>query len=140
MKTTKKIISLLLTIQMLLACALIPGVTATDVVVETSVIVSESSEELSPMMANECPTYIPGIGWTGTQDWYNAIATVQAGGHIQGWGSSGVYLSESNAKMLITAAGFTVCGEVERDDDEHPYPHIHYWRNNSRHNSIRVLG
>ena len=54
MKKTKKIISLLLTIQMLFSCALIPGVIATDSVVESSVIGSESSEELSPMMAARC--------------------------------------------------------------------------------------
>ena len=55
MKKTKKIISFLLTIQMLLACALIPGVMATDMVVEALVIdEGESPEELSPMMARGC--------------------------------------------------------------------------------------
>ena len=54
MKKTKKIISLILTIQMLLACALIPGVMATDMVIEMSAIGIESSEELSPMMSARC--------------------------------------------------------------------------------------
>lgn len=54
MKKTKKIISFLLTIQMLLACALIPGVMATDMVVEAPVIEGESFEELIPVVANEC--------------------------------------------------------------------------------------
>lgn len=39
---------------MLLSCVLIPSAIATDNVIELSVIGSESSEELSPMMANEC--------------------------------------------------------------------------------------
>lgn len=60
MKRTKRIISLLLTIQMLLACTFIPGVMATDVVVEAPVIEWESFEELSPMMASECSYYISG--------------------------------------------------------------------------------
>ena len=54
MKKTKKIISLLLTIQMLFACILVPSAMATDSVIESSVIGSESSEELSPMMARAC--------------------------------------------------------------------------------------
>lgn len=54
MKKTKKIISLILTIQMLFACALIPSAIATDSVIESSVIGSESSEKLSPMMAARC--------------------------------------------------------------------------------------
>ena len=54
MKTTKKIISLILTIQMLFACTLVPSAIATDSVIESSVIGSESSEELSPMMARGC--------------------------------------------------------------------------------------
>lgn len=74
MKKTKQIISLLLTIQMLLACALIPGVTATDVLVGTACeseavqIVSAiptdteteipvevfDQDELMPMAAGEC--------------------------------------------------------------------------------------
>lgn len=63
MKKTKKIISLILTIQMLFACALIPSVIATDSVVEEpidevvealAVDEGESPEELSPMMARGC--------------------------------------------------------------------------------------
>lgn len=54
MKKTKKIISLLLTIQILFACTLVPSAMATDSVIELSVIGSESSEELSPMMARGC--------------------------------------------------------------------------------------
>ena len=54
MKKTKKIISLLLTIQMLFACTLVPSAIATDSVIESSVIGSESSEELSPMLASDC--------------------------------------------------------------------------------------
>ncbi len=97
-----------------------------------------AKNELQPMVTSNCPTYIPGIGYTGSQAWYSAIAVVQAGGHIQGWGSSGVYLAEAHARMLISAAGYQVYGGVEQDDDCHNYPHIHYWRNGSRHNSIRL--
>ena len=66
MKKSKKIISLLLTIQMLFACTLVPSAMATDSVVEEpideaveAIVIDEgeSSEELSPMMANECEDY-----------------------------------------------------------------------------------
>ena len=65
MKKTKQIISLLLTIQMLLACALIPSAIATDSVIESSVIGSESSEELVPRVATSCT---PPVGITGWSD------------------------------------------------------------------------
>ena len=65
MKNTKRIISLFLTIQMLLACALVPSAIATDSVVETPVVEGEESvvesreesgaiNELQPMEANTC--------------------------------------------------------------------------------------
>lgn len=65
MKNTKKIISLLLTIQMLFACTLVPSAMATDSVVETPVVEGEESvvesreesgaiNELQPMEANAC--------------------------------------------------------------------------------------
>ena len=63
MQKTKKIISLLLTIQMLFACTLVPSAMATDSVVEEpidevvealAVDEGESPEELSPMMAARC--------------------------------------------------------------------------------------
>ena len=112
---------------------------ATVTIEENIVVAEDTTPELMPMKAQACSTYVPGIGWTGSQAWNNAIARVQEGGHIQGWGSAGLYLSESNARMLIGSAGLVVYGGVERDDYDHPYPHIHYWAKNSRHNSIRVL-
>ena len=62
MKKTKKIISLLLTIQMLFACTLVPSAIATDSVAEEPIdaVVAlvidegESPGELSPMMARGC--------------------------------------------------------------------------------------
>ena len=62
MKTTKKIISLLLTIQILFACTLVPSAMATDSVMEEPIDAvevpvtdeGESPEELSPMMAARC--------------------------------------------------------------------------------------
>jgi len=46
---------------------------------DDTVVTEETTQELVPVMASECPTYVPGIGWTGSQDWNNAIARVQAG-------------------------------------------------------------
>lgn len=72
MKNTKRIISLILTIQLLLACTLIPSAIATDSVMEEPIDAveapvtdeGESSEELSPMMESGCTgTYIP-PSWT----------------------------------------------------------------------------
>lgn len=67
MKNIKKILSLLLTIQMLFACTLVPSAIATDSVIEEPIDVvvealvideGESSEELSPMMATaRCDQY-----------------------------------------------------------------------------------
>lgn len=45
------------------------------------------SEEIMPMASNNCPVYVPGIGWTGSPAWYAAIERVQAGGHITRLGS-----------------------------------------------------
>jgi hypothetical protein len=62
MNNIKKIISLLLTIQLLFACTLIPSAMATDSVVEEPIAAvealvideGESPEELSPRMARGC--------------------------------------------------------------------------------------
>ena len=53
MKTTKKIISLILVIHMILMCTLIPGVAALEVM-EESLIMNENTEELLPIAANNC--------------------------------------------------------------------------------------
>ena len=113
-------------------------VRATAIAEGITVVTEKTTQELAPARTKNCPTYIPGIGWTGLQDWNNAIARVQAGGHIEGWGGSGTFLSESHDRMLISAAGLDVYGGVERDDCDHKYLHIHYWAKNSRHNSIRL--
>ena len=106
---------------------------------ENTTVTNETVWELTPVMVARCtPTYVPGIGYTGTPEWYSAIELVQAGGHIQGWGSNNIFLSEANAKLLISAAGFQVYGEVESHDNCHNYPHIHYIVNGSRHNTIRL--
>jgi hypothetical protein len=119
------------------------SVIADELVTET---ILSGEDELMPMGASDCPdedepTYVPGIGWTGSPSWSNAITVVQSGGHIQGWGSnSETYLSAPHARLLILAAGLELYkdGNVEKDDYDHDYPHIHYWAKNTRHNSIRV--
>lgn len=75
----------------------------------------------------------------GSAAWNSAIAIVQGGGHIQGWGSNNLYLSEANARMLLGAAGCAVYGGVEAGHNNcHNYPHLHYWANGTRHNTIRL--
>lgn len=64
MKNLKKYISILLTLQLMLVSMLIPGVTAT-----APVGMSESSEELSPMMAQGCGDL---------QSWYNITHETKA--------------------------------------------------------------
>ena len=93
MKTTKKIISLILTIQMLFACTLVPSAIATDSVMEEPIdevealVIDEgeSPEELSPRMANEwCDSwynedgsrnYPPNYGFAGSY----SVTTLPAG-------------------------------------------------------------
>lgn len=53
-ENTKKLLSLLLDIQLLLSCALLSSAIVTDSVIETSAIGSEGSEEFSPRMAKGC--------------------------------------------------------------------------------------
>ena len=96
MKTTKKIISLLLTIQMLFACALIPSAIATDSVIEEPIDVvvealvideGENSEELSPMMARGCSSIYKrydSLGNIYSVTFYNEIGQVEARIDYQG--------------------------------------------------------
>ena len=133
-----KLTSLLLVLITLLSALFIPvgavNISETDT--------NFGSEEIMPMASNNCPVYVPGIGWTGSPAWYAAIARVQASGDITGWGANNnIYLSEDHAKMLIEAAGLKVYGEVEESEPgrPHDYRHIHYEINGSRHNTIRVL-
>lgn len=145
MKTIKRYLSILLTLSMMW-CGF-GVVTANALPLNENTIFDENiisvetndKEELQPLAARSCPVYVPGIGYTGSAAWNSAIATVQAGGNVQGWGSNNLYLSEANARMLLNAAGCQVYGDVEQAHANcHNYPHLHYWANGTRHNTIRL--
>lgn len=75
MKKTKKIISLFLTIQMLLACTLVPSAIATDSVAEEPIDAVELIEELSSL--GELQPKIAGSGcYSHVFDWSEDIQTL----------------------------------------------------------------
>ena len=64
----------------MLSCALIPSAIATDSVVETPVVGSESPEELSPMMASGCAFNSLNLLGTTSIEGYTASMELEYGG------------------------------------------------------------
>jgi hypothetical protein len=113
MKTIKRYFSMFLVLNMIWCC--LGSATVNAQTLDQEVIISveaNDKEELQPVAARSCPVYVPGIGYTGSAAWNSAIATAQAVGNVQGWGSNNLYLSEANARMLLNADGCQVYGDV----------------------------
>lgn len=139
MKKTKKIISLLLTVQLLLSCALIPSVIATDSVVEEpideaveAIVIDEgeSSEELSPVMARGCTgTYIPS-SWT--VDTTHTGSSIQYVCDLYGWTLSGNDILQNGVVIGHYDPGHCMDGQKTvahfhiQSDIDNGYGNIHY--------------
>ena len=116
----------------------------TVVVEETKVAIEgitvadeETTSELMPMMASDCPIYVPGIGWQGSQSWNNCVDTVVAGGTITDFG--GIIVTEFVAKLMIAdAGGQYLSTENGHLTGSHSYRHVHYLMYGTRHNVIRI--
>ena len=103
----------------------------------TTVVTEGTTSELMPMMASDCPTYVPGIGWQGSQSWNNCVDTVAAGGTITDFG--GIIVTEFVAKLMIAdAGGQYLSTENGHLTGSHSYRHVHYLMYGTRHNVIRI--
>ena len=104
---------------------------------DTTVVTEQITQELVPLMASDCPIYVQGIGWQGSQSWNNCVNTVAAGGTITDFG--GIIVTEFVAKLMIAdAGGQYLSTENGHLTGSHSYRHVHYLMYGTRHNVIRI--